>query len=358
MSRRQGLLLAGLVGLIIALGMLGAPPQLGPSTHGDQGEGLRALYLYLEARGVEVSRWERPLEDLPAADGSLLLAAPFPTSWSDADTRALRQWASQGGTVVLLLSGAEPSLNEDRLLDAFGLTVGPQRRDGPLWYPDWKQWRNEEAVLHAIDPALPEPLRMRRETHGPRLPATAEALYLDPSGQPMAWDLPWGLGRVRVLANPSVLNNAGLVHPENLASVDALLGTERAVRFDERHHGHLAAEALDLGEVLGPFELLVAHLGLIYLLGVWVLTRRFGPALVLERDRRGSVSRDLEVLASLHRRSGHSLQAGQRLLQLVAERARRRRESSPLPAHFEGGEAEFLALARQVGELQAQGRLP
>ncbi len=357
MTRAQVLVLGLLVGLLLLLGLVVRPPELGPSTYGNQAQGLRSAHDYLQARGHAVRRWERPLDELPAADGVLVLAAPFERTWTEADRRALRQWLGQGGTVVLAASGAEPMLQERELFWTFDVELTEARRDGPLWWSDWVAWRGERVEVLPQRDSLPSGVQLRREVWSPRPPLGAEPLYADAQGHPWIWRQSWRPGALIILANPSPLTNAGLVDPANLALLEALLATGRTVTFDEFHHGHQSALTADLSSVLGPFELLMAHLLLLYGLALLVVSRPFGPVLPQLRDRAGSVSRDLEVLARLHRRAGHAREAGALLLRVARERARRRGSHPELPESFEGGEAELLALARKVGSMQEEGRL-
>ncbi len=354
--------LLGLATLVLVLGSLlvgGSEP--GPTSYGTRAEGLLTLYRALEDSGRPVRRFERPLSELPAADGTLVVAAPLATGWSDDDTRALRHWMGQGGRVLLVTSGQEAAPAERALLDAFDLELVDRDADPPLWWPDWRAWRLQTVPVAAREDAQeagwPATAEVRLPAQAPRLKLGAEPLYADGDGGALISKQRWRPGQLVVVAGSSALDNAGIGHGDNLDLALALVDHGRAVTFDEVHHGHLADPELAASTLVGPLELLAAHLALVYLLAVFALSRRMGPALPPIRDRQGSVARDLEVLARLHRHSGHAAEAGQRLLRLAAERARQRGSHVDLPDDFNGGEAELLALARRIGRLQEEGRV-
>ena len=198
----------------------------------------------------------------------------------------------------------------------------------------------------------------RQDVDRPLLDAEVETLYLDPGGQPaIYWLRERGRGPVLMVDNATALGNGWLAEGENLSLLEAL--AERLpgpLIIDEWHQGYGAADP-EGAAVLRPAELVLVHLLLLYLAAIWTLSRPFGPRSRAGGAPRGSAARDLEVLASLHRAGGHAEEAGRRLLALVRERAGRRAEELGLPERFEGGEAELLALARQVGALQAERAL-
>ncbi len=83
-----------------------------------------------------------------------------------------------------------------------------------------------------------------------------------------------------VLADPDIVNNAGLRHPENarfaVALIDQLRG-DGAVVFDETVHGHTRTPSLF--QVLTQFPLVLATMQVLIcaLIAVWAAMVRFGP---------------------------------------------------------------------------------
>jgi len=355
-SRRQWVL-AVLAALgTMALAALLPAPARGPSTYGRASGGLLSAYAYLEARGVEVHRWERPLSELPAAQGTLVLSPPFQVGWTDEDTRALHTWTGQGGTVLLLASGVAPDAEEQALLSGLHLSAVSRRTEAPLWWSEWKVWRAAPAQLRA-EQGLPDGLVQRAETHGIAGPAGAVPLLRDEQDRVLAFRLPQARGPLLVFDNGTALENELLAQGGNLALLEQLLVEGGPAWFDELHHGHLEGGEAELATVAGPFEALLAHMALIYLLVVWTLSRRHGPTLARLQPPQGSVSRDLLALATLHRQGGHAAPAGRLLVELARARARRGGHHADLPEAFDGDESAFVALARRIGLLQREGRL-
>lgn len=357
--------LAGAAVLVVLLASTVDPPQTGPSSHAAGGEGLLSAYAWLDARGHEVARWERPLSELPVAQGSLWLSMPPAAAYDKDDVAALRDWMGQGGTLVLLTSGRRPIPQEAELHAALGLRAVVDRDEAPLSWWDWKRWRTETVTAEG-EGGLRAAGRLvaRRETHSLQVPRRAEVLHRSPEGAARAWRLEQGPGELIVVENATAFSNALLGEGDNLTVLEALVGSGPA-RFDEVHHGHLQATEADLSQVLGPFELLLAHALLIYLLALWAVSRPLGPVLTRLGQRQGSLYRDLLGLGALHARAGHHEEATTRLLRLAREAARRRGGAAAedaLVARVEAamaglrGPAALLAAAQEVGRWQGEGR--
>lgn len=87
-------------------------------------------------------------------------------------------------------------------------------------------------------------------------------------------------GRITVLTDPDVLNNAGLRTPANARFAVALIDELRAggpVIFDETIHGHIQSPSLS--RILFRFPLVLATLQVLLccVLAVWAAMVRFGP---------------------------------------------------------------------------------
>src|ERR1700730_1149008 len=108
------------------------------------------------------------------------------------------------------------------------------------------------------------------------------------------------------------------------------------------------------GPSLGPaVDVLLAHLGLLYLLAVFALLRRQGPAWREAAPAAGSAGAFLLGLGPLHDRLGHHAAAAWMLL----ARSRELDRDLALPADLErraaaAGREELLALAREVAHLR------
>jgi hypothetical protein len=353
MTRRRALLALLVLGLILGLLALGSgSAATGPSIYSLRSRGLRVAFRYLEERGAEPTAWRQELAQLPNGPGTLVIAAPLQRRFGTDDADALDRWLSTGGDVVLLLSGRTPTPAAWLLLQALGVEVEQTEEHPPLRWDAWKSWSLREATLQPMAPWGSDPTpQMRAASHHPQLPAQGRVYLADDQGQPMLFEYPRRNGRVLVLTEGSALGNQWIGEPGNLALLERVGAWPQPLFIDEWHQGH-SVTASTSAEVLGPFEALVAQVLLLYLVSVWTLSRRFGPKSPPSRERHGSAHRDLLALAALHQRSGHANQAGRLLLDL-ARGSLRPGQPDPLPAYFYGGERALLALARQVGDLQA-----
>jgi len=358
--KRRLLVALGLVfAVAVALISVGVEDQTNrASAQVHRSRGLLAAARYLDATGAPTQRWERPLDELSVdPDASLVLALPMKNGLTEAEQSALTRWRIGGGRVVVLTSGDEPRASDQELLDLLDLFAVDRREEAPLWWFDWKDWATRRERLTS-KLGWPSPVVIQPGAYATRPLEEVEVLYRGPDGDPAVYRWrPSGWGEIVVVDNATALGNRWLGEAENLALLERLFPAGQPVIFDEWRQGYSAVEVVDADAVLTPSQLLLAHLLLLYGAAIWTLSRPFGPPARDAGVRRGSVSRDLLALASLHRYGKHAEQAGQRLLELARERAGRRVGELGLPEQFDGGEDELIALARQVGELQAERKL-
>lgn len=365
MKRRAGFL-ALLALFALALALLAERPTPSASVRSRAPRGLRAAFHYLERRGVDVRAWERPLARLPEQPGLLIVAMPLAAPPLREDLEALDRWSQRGGNTLLLADPSGAGAYDAALLAAFGLSRVDSQAEPPLGWSGWRRWRTAESVL------VPAPWRVAAGrtarpvvlTGAARIgePPSTEAWLLDANGTAFAFEVPRQRGRLVVVNNATLLANAWLARDGNLAWLEETLGdlvpTGGAALFDEWHQGYREVSEEDGPGTGVPLALLLTHLGLIYCGVVFVLARPFGPRLVAEGANPGSISRSLLGLASLHRVGRHAAEAGQLLLDHARPLVPQEQGDDPLPERFEGGEAEFLALARTVGERQRRRNHP
>jgi hypothetical protein len=353
---RAALVLAAILVVVLAVFGGAAPGGAQPSTHTHRARGLLLAWRYLEETGVDARRHERPLDELPDPEGgALVVALPLEAGLGTLEPGALDRWRVRGGRVLVLTSGEAPTPADQELLAVLSLHLEERLERGPLGWWSWKAWRTR---THALSPRVqgwPSEVITRAGTHRAVPGNDVEVIYQDPSGNPAVfrWTNP-GRAEVVVVDSGWALANGGLALGTNLELLERLTG-EGPVWFDEWHQG-FGVQPED-PHLLSPSALVGAHLLLIYLAGLWSLSRPFGPNLVDPGLRRGSVSRDLLALAGLHRAGGHAREAGERLLKLARGLAGPRARELELPEDFKGDEDELVALARRVGELQADRRL-
>ncbi len=333
-----------------------------PSVYSRKARGLAAVYAYLKKRGIEAIPWERPLAELPRTPGALILAAPFESPVGDSDESAIRSWLNRGGSIVLLTSGDEPELAESRLFEIFRVPAAVVPPPPPLGYLAWRRWCLRDLRLTRSPRAgegIPGAAVVRAGSFRASPNAAARILLEDPAGAPSEFLMHRGKGLVLVVNNASMWANAWIAQEGNLDQVEAslrLAAPSRApVIFDEWHHGHQVVPATERSTVIGPFELLVAHLLLIYGLALWTLSRPAGPRHGSLSGGAPSVERSLFSLAALHRRAGHATESA-RLLVASARQLLRDRDGAPAPPLPDAAdEPQLLVLARRIGEMQRGG---
>jgi Domain of unknown function (DUF4350) len=361
LSRRGWVVVAALALVAVAGGLLLAGQgAAGPSALSPGPSGWLAARRYLEARGARVTLLDR---SFGAESPGRVLVTAFPWSLLDpgVDFDALRGWVRRGGTLLVAYSGSERDAREEDLLSRFGLRVRAVRGEAPWGYLAWRRYFEEEWRLR------PEPSLagggevggavVRAFARAPASPKGARVLYRQPeTDRPLVFAVTRGAGRV-VLLPAAALANARLGEEGNgdlLESLLAWLGPEWT--FDEYHHGLVRPGEAAAAVPAGVFDLFLAHLGLLYLLALVALGRRFGPPWREATARGGTAASFLIGLGSLHHRLGHHAEAARRLLARV-------RELEPglaLPADLDhraaGADgAALVALAGEVARRRGRG---
>jgi hypothetical protein len=354
MSRGRFLALAAV--LLAASGALALLTMQGGEARGSSlargANGWLAARHYLAARGARVRLLDRPLEEL-APGGVLVETFPWQSGGSAEVADALERHLRRGGDLVLAYSGELRPGGEAVVLEALGLSLRQVRK--PTLLP-WR-WRGFAHRQWDLRPArgtspMPAPVRVWAPRWAPPLPKEGTALYRSPLGQPMIALLPRYRGRI-VLLPADAFANSRLENPGNADLLETLRRTlgDRWT-FDEYHHGLISGapeESAALGRTL---DLILVHLGVLYLVGLWTLSRRFGPSWSEPPRAAGSAGAFLLGLGALHHRLGHHAAAAGRLLARVRELDRLTGEGD-LPAELDrraatAGPRELVALAREV----------
>jgi hypothetical protein len=322
------------VAIVLALLALVLTPKGGAdsSTLSRQSGGWWALWSYAQARGVEVRRLDRPLDELllepgagpadPTLDRSVLvLSFPWQVRQGLGESKAVERFLRAGGTVLATYRFAQFTDPEPvwRVLGTEG--VESLRPPPPLGPRAWWRYRGERWAL-APTSELPRGPRLELPAfHGaPTAPTSARVLYAAGDwarnpGTPLIWIHPRFKGRVVVLPS-DLLSNAELRRSANADLVETLFTyLEGPWIFDEFHHGLIDPAMAASGGRAFHWDLFLLHLGLLYLLGVWTLGRGFGASWREPVRHHGSSSLFLRSLGLLHHRLGHHREAAAKLLE-------------------------------------------
>ena len=355
---RRGRFLALVAALLAAVGAIGLLTAAGGEARGSSlargADGWLAARRYLAARGARVRLLDRPLEEM-APGGVLVETFPW-QSGSPEVVDPIERHLRRGGDLVLAYSGELQPGGEAVAFEALGFSLRQVRK--PTLVPwRWRDFAHREWDLRAArgTSATMAPVRVWAPRWAPRLPKAGTALYRSPLGQPMIALLPRYRGRI-ILLPADAFANARLADPANPGNADLLETLRRTLgdrwTFDEYHHGLISGapeESAALGRTL---DLILVHLAVLYLVGLWTLSRRFGPAWSEPPRRTGSAGAFLLGLGALHHRLGHHAAAAGRLLARVRELDRLTGEGD-LPAELDrraaaAGPRELVALAREV----------
>lgn len=336
-----GLLLLAVVAVAWLAGAA-AGPRRGPSTRSTAPDGYRALAAYLEARGVEVVRWEDRLARLDAP-GTLVIADSPVVPWTPDEIDAVRTRLRRRQPVVILVAGREST---SPLLDAFSVAMEPNPEALPS---DWRPWTWGDAG-RTLSGAEGPGLRVRRAPYRAVGGRVADARWIAADAAAEGFVTRWP-GELWVVP-ASAWSNAWLGEGENLAALEAAVAALGGPWiFDDFHQGMRPVVEAEVASIRGVLLGVLGQLVLLYLLAAWALSRRSGPVRPPAPPRPPVVVGELRALAALHRRAGHASEAGRWLL--AEARRLARGDAGRWPEGFAGGERVLLTLARRVGEAQA-----
>ena len=335
------------VGIVLLFGRAG---EARGSSLAKGPNGWLAARRYLAARGARVSLLREPLERFHERG---VLVSTFPWQQSTASlepAEALESHLRRGGDLVLAYSGTWGNAGELLTLVRLGLPLDEVRK-GSLNPFEWRRFsRQEWSLVPAPGLRNAPPVRVWAPRWRPEIPKEADVLYRSPRGGAVIAAVRRYHGRILLLP-ADALANARLGEPGNAALLETLrrrLGDHWT--FDEYHHGLIAARGAQETAAVGrTLDLILIHLAVLYLVALWVLSRRFGPAWSEPPAVTGSTGFFLLGLGALHHRLGHHREAARRLLERVRELDR----DADLPAELDrraetAGPRELVALAREV----------
>lgn len=343
-----------LVLLCVALVLLlGGPGEARGSALARGPNGWLAARQYLVARGVHVSLLGAPLEHFEG-DGVLVSTFPWQNGTSAESAGALENHLRRGGDLILAYSGQWG--NPGELVTLAGLGLAPEEvRKVTLNPVKWRRSAREAwSLLPAADAPGALPVRVWAPRWRPEIPKEAGVLFRSSRGAPAIVVLRRYHGRIFLLP-ADAFANARLANAGNAGLLETLrrqLGDRWT--FDEYHHGLIAGRQVETAALGRTLDLILLHLAVLYLVALWTLSRRFGPAWSEPPTVTGSTGSFLLGLGALHHRLGHHAEAARRLL----ERARELDSGADLPAELDrraaiAGPRELVELAREVAGRRA-----
>lgn len=313
--------------------------------------GWLAARRYLEAKGARVTLIAEPLDRF-SGGGVLVSTFPWQQGRLAEEADALETHLRRGGDLVLAYSGMEGNPGETIAMERLGLPLEEVRKV-TLNLLQWRQAARAEwrllPVAGAADARGAAAVRVWAPRWAPEVPKRSAPLFLSPQGRPAIVIVRRHHGCIFLLP-ADAFANARLAEAGNSGLLETLrrrLGDRWA--FDEYHHGMIAGQAVESVAFGRTLDLILLHLAALYLVALWTLSRRFGPAWSEPPAVTGSAGSFLLGLGALHHRLGHHAEAARRLL----ERTRELDRDLDLPAELDrraagAGPRELVALAREV----------
>jgi hypothetical protein len=286
-----GIAMVVLLALTYAVGP--APPQQSigyPSSYSAEWAGAKAAFLLLQEQGYPVERWEKSPEDLPGRSDGLVLVFAEPTEGpSTTERAAIRRFASGGGRVLAIGSGAADLAPDLDATEAEELDPVPKTYSALVPSPITRS-------AHEITMVSPDTFTSSKH---PWL-----ALY-GRNGEIAAVSYPVGKGEVIWWASATPLSNGSIRDKDNLAFFLNCVktGSNGRVYWDEYFHG--ARASLLSYFATGPLPWAGLQIGIAFIAVLFTFSRRAGPTRTPAVESRLSPLEFVETLGDLYQ-SAHA----------------------------------------------------
>lgn len=303
LSRGERKALVWMIGAAIALAIVTIvmtpkheQDALYPSSYSPTSHGAKAAYLLLQQMGYNVTRWERPLSELPeSGKGTVLVMARTGGYARSGQREALRRYIATGGRVVCFGYGAQWILPHGGV----EFDTVPET--------EWK----------AVAPALPSRLTrggaitLDTDAHWRSEITTDLVHYKSPNGGPIVVSYTFGSGEVVWWASTIPVTNAGIMQPGNLEFVLNSIGDKDLRVFWNEYSG---SEYKSLWQRAWetPVKWLFGQSALFAVFLLLTYARRSGPVRQYVTRSRLSPLEFTETLGALYKRahaSGFALEA-------------------------------------------------
>jgi hypothetical protein len=333
-TRGSWALLAGLLVLGLAVGLLAADPGAGDSAEAsidNRGpRGLAVLAGWLEAQGVRLTRTTGPFGAISPEVKTVVLAAPSTAEVSNEELEVLQRFVRAGGTLVYLAPRGVPQPAMSRWLDLTQGSLAPMHDEPGLVDPAGS---TAKVSFRGGLTARVERLRVA---------ADRQVILHRPGAVPVAepgalWFAEDGAGELWVGSGADLAENARLEALDN-ARFWSAVGARGPVLFDEYHHQ--ASAALKAPPSLWASGLQLTLCALCFVL---VFGARLGPPREPGPRLHRSGAEYVQAMAGLSRRSKVEAE----LLELVRRQARQlAQERLGVPAAASWSEAAKVVRAR------------
>lgn len=307
MSQRRQVWIAVLVVLgMIVLSLFSAPTTTGlrqGSTYSRAPDGYGAWYASVQAQGIEIQRWQKPLEQLPPGQAKTI---PIDNRQGQAETAPItllqiangqgwlnapdRDWIAQGNVFIQLgvglggVTGVNMAVTEAAFTSTLSSPVGAV-----------KIQTSRRAETTVAD----------RET---------QTVLADPYGS-VVWSEAIGQGQLIVSITPHLAANAYQDEPGNFALLTQLVtAADYPIWVDEYLHGY--ADSTDTAEAPSetvvsylartPVLLVIVQLVIGLLLCVWGLNQRLGTPIPLRSPPPPNSQAYIQALAAVLRKANSS----------------------------------------------------
>ncbi len=314
--------------------------------------------LYLERRGYDVSLIDKPL-DVGSRNTVLVLGFPWQRRGTADEANALRAHLARGGTIILAYTGAANRLEEDQVSETINVQWKDARGKAPLNPISWRKYVSTEWRLSSDSSRgdQAEAILTTAPQRAPVPPPSSRILFRGEEGLPLIFVTSYHHGQI-VFLPADVFSNCRMSNPGNANLLETLAHAFPGTwAFDEYHHGLTATAAVAGQASSRPFDFLLLQLLFLYIIAVFALAKRFGPAWEDAPVISGSTASFLLGLGAIHDRLGHYRDAAQLLCRRALDLDPHLKLPEPLAlTASEADRSGFIRIVRTVSEYQQSRR--